>query len=61
MQRLLIALIEKLAEHPAQLGDYQTMDSNGRILHVLRTGKFVLVYWPDDPTKDLRIVEIALL
>jgi hypothetical protein len=61
VQRSLIGLIERMAEHPAQLGEYSTKDSSGRTLQVLRAGKFTLTYWADDPVKELRIMEISVL
>ncbi len=61
VQRLLLALIEKLANQPAQLGDYSFSDSTGRTVQAIRAGRFNVAYWADDPVKELRIVEIKTL
>jgi len=41
----LIHAIEKLAENPAQRGDWLAKDSTGRQIHVKRFGSFILSYW----------------
>jgi hypothetical protein len=61
VQRLLLSLIERLANQSAHFGDYSFADSTGRALQVTRVGRFSFTYWADDPVKELRIVEISIL
>jgi hypothetical protein len=51
-------LIERLAEHPTQLGDHATKDDSGREVQHLLIGDWHFSFWPDHAIRELRITEI---
>jgi hypothetical protein len=57
-QRVVGRLLFRLAETPAQPGDYSTTDESGRSVQHILVGEFHLSYWADHATRELRIVEI---
>jgi len=57
-QLALVDLIHRLAEHPSQLGDYSEQDDTGRDVQFLMIGDYVIGFWPDNPVKEFRIVDI---
>ena len=58
-QRRVITLIEKLAEHPQQLGDYTSVDDAGRVVQHVLVGEWHMSYWADHAERELRITEIV--
>ncbi len=48
-----------LADSPHRNGDYVTTDHAGRILQNLLIDDWVITYWTDHATKELRIVELV--
>ena len=57
-QRKLSDLLFRLAEYPHQPGDYDSKDEKGRRIQHLRAGPLVISFWPDDASRELRIIEI---
>ncbi|ATC65096.1 hypothetical protein CMV30_14665 [Nibricoccus aquaticus] len=52
-QRSVIGLIEKLAEHPQQDGDYSSVDDAGRAVQHVLLGEWHLSYWADHAAVSL--------
>jgi hypothetical protein len=57
-QRSVMLLVERLAEHPTQVGDYATKDEGGREVQHLLVGDWHFSFWPDHAVRELRITEI---
>ena len=57
-QTRLIALLERLAHNPFQVGDYSIPDGNQRTIEFLRIGNYVVGFWADHATKEFRIVTV---
>ena len=57
-QRLVGRLLFRLAESPAQPGDYATSDETGRVVQHILLGEFLISYWSDHAAREMRIVEI---
>src|SRR5688572_21174839 len=58
-QRQVGRLARQLANQPFVLGDYATLDDQGRRMGHLLIGDFVFSYWLDHANREVRIVEIA--
>jgi len=57
-QRQVVDLLYGLADFPHQPGDYESTDDTGRKIQRLRAGPWVISFWPDDSSRELRITEI---
>jgi mRNA-degrading endonuclease RelE of RelBE toxin-antitoxin system len=57
-QRQVSDLLYRLAEYPHQLGDYESLDDAGRKIQHFRAGSWVISFWTDDSSRELRITEI---
>lgn len=60
-QRELSDILFKLASFPSQKGDYSLPEESGRELQYILVGNYVIGFWPDHSTSELRIVEIDLV
>lgn len=58
-QQELAQVIEKLAEHPQQSGDYATVDDAGRPVQHTLVGRWHLSFWADHAARELRVTEIV--
>lgn len=57
-QRQVTGLLYRLAEYPHQPGDYESEDDTGRPIQHLRAGSWVISFWPDDSSRELRVIDI---
>lgn len=60
-QQRVIKLIHLLAEQSWRLGDFRTTDNAGRFLENIQLDGFLITYWTDGPTSELRVVDIVKL
>ena len=58
-QRTLVQLIDKLSEFPGQLGDYTSVDDAGRVVQHVLIGDWLLSFWADHATRELRVTDIV--
>jgi hypothetical protein len=54
----LLHLLELLTENPYQQGDFQARDAVGRPVELKFAGNFLITFWADHGTKELRILRI---
>jgi hypothetical protein len=57
-QRQVSDLLYRLADYPHQLGDYESLDDTGRKIQHLRAGSWVISFWADNFSRELRVTEI---
>ena len=57
-QRQVTDLLYRLSEYPHQLGDYESHDDTGRTIQHLRAGSWVISFWSDDSSRELRVTDI---
>ncbi|MEI6107528.1 MAG: hypothetical protein WCR49_11000 [Opitutae bacterium] len=57
-QKRVLDLADQIAQHPFQIGDYQTMDAEGRVVENLLLEKLLFSYWTDHASREVRITEI---
>lgn len=57
-QRQVSDLLYRLGEYPHQLGDYESLDDTGRKIQHLRVGSWVISFWADDSSQELRVTAI---
>ena len=60
-QQELSGILFQLASFPSQQGDYPLPDESGREIQYILVGNYVIGFWPDHSTSELRIVEIDLV
>ena len=58
-QRRLAGVCRDLVKSPDRAGDYGTLDPLGRRLQNLLIDDWVITFWADHATKELRITEIV--
>ena len=58
-QERVLDFIESLADNPFRDGDETISDEHGRIVQVKMLGRFVLFYWADHASKEVRVVDLA--
>jgi len=51
--------LESLPSDPFQKGDYQDRTPEGREVQVKVIGSHALVYWADQPVREVKIVDIV--
>jgi hypothetical protein len=54
----LLRIFQTIAANPYQRGDYVEKDATGRNFQVKRFGRWLIVFWLDDPVREVRIIEI---
>jgi hypothetical protein len=57
-QRKLIGLLDQLADHPSQIGDYFEPDESGREVQFILVRDLLIAFWADHAVRELRIVDI---
>ena len=60
-QQKLSNILFQLASFPHQKGDYSLNDESGREIQYILVGNYVIGFWPEHSTNELRIVEIDLV
>jgi hypothetical protein len=60
-RRELLRIFDSLGDDPFQHGDYIQKTASFRELQVKRFGKWLVSYWPDHGSCELRIVEVRRL
>ena len=55
-RRKAIQYFDNLADNPTQEGDFQERGESGRIYEVKIFENFIITYWADHSSKELRIV-----
>jgi hypothetical protein len=54
----LLNLLDTLANDPFQKGDFAEKDQTGRTIEVLIFRRYAILYWPDHPVKEVKIVDL---
>ena len=57
----LLQQFDALAESPFQSGDVQVTEDSGRELQLKVIEPYIVTYWADHATKELRIVSIEIV
>jgi hypothetical protein len=57
-QRRLVWMLEALKIAPFRPGDFQERDAHGRVNEVRLTGDWLITYWADHATRELRIMRL---
>lgn len=57
-QKRVLNLADQIARQPFQIGDYQTVDAEGRDVENLLLEIFLFSYWTDHASREVRITEI---
>lgn len=60
-QRLVLDLADQIAKQPSKISDYQSVDAVGRPIENLRLEGYLLSYWVDHASREVRITEIVRL
>ena len=58
-RREILAIFEKLAEHPHAAVEDQIRATDGRMIQRARFNKWRVCYWIDGPVDEVRIVEVS--
>ena len=53
-----LRFLDSLANSPFRRGDYSEKDDAGRPLEVVVDGRLAVVFWPDHPVKEVKVVAI---
>ena len=54
----LIAVFDRLALHPFELGDYNESGQSGRIYEVTLIGDLLVTWWADHASREIRVVRL---
>lgn len=57
-QKRVLDHADQIARQPFQIGDYQTMDAEGRVVENLLLDEFLFSYWTDHASREVRISDI---
>lgn len=57
-QRLAVRLVYQLIRHPFAPADYSMNDDSGRTVQHRLMGDFVLSYWLDHGSREVRIIDL---
>jgi hypothetical protein len=57
-QVIVLELADQIARHPFQIGDYHSIDANGRTIENLLLEGYLFTYWIDHGSREVRITEI---
>ena len=57
----LARFFDLLESYPTLKGETTEQDDVGRIVQVKFVGKFKVVYWPDHPVKEIKILRLERL
>jgi hypothetical protein len=57
----LLRIFQALADNPFEQGDYRPRTAAGREIQVKRFGPWLVTYWSDHPTSEVRVVEVQKL
>ena len=57
-QRRVAAVMEQMKVAPMRRGDLQERDAQGRDNEILVVGDWVVTYWPDHATREIRVVRL---
>ncbi len=60
-QRLGLDLADQIARQPFQIGDYQTIDADGRPIENLKSNGYLFSFWVDHASREVRISDILRL
>jgi hypothetical protein len=52
----LVKQFQALAANPYQEAEESYLDENGRTIHLLLAGRFVILWWADHAVKEVRVV-----
>jgi len=58
-RRMIISQIERLANNPYTVGDFEVTDWSGRKNQVQVLHGFSITYWADHAVKELRILDVT--
>jgi len=53
-----LELADQIARHPFRPGHHQNLDTAGRTVENLLLQEYLLSYWPDHASREIRISEI---
>ena len=59
-RRRLLAVLDQVAAEPFRVGDLQQRDPAGRINEVVLIGDWLVTYWADHATREIRVVALEL-
>lgn len=57
-RRQLVELLEQLGSDPFRKGDFQQRDQTGRINEVTLIGDWLVTFWSDHATAEIRVVAL---
>jgi len=57
-QRSILDLADQIARHPFTIGDYRTVDAEGRLVENLLIEGYLFSFWVDHGSCEVRISEI---
>lgn len=57
----LARLLQELTDDPFQTGDFEEFDESGRPVQIRRTGAFLVTFWADHASREVRIVQVEKL
>lgn len=57
-RRLLLTLLEQLAEEPFRRGDFRQLDLTGRTNEVALQGEWLITFWSDHAAREVRVVAL---
>ena len=57
-RELILSFVERLAENPGAVGDYEERDDVGRPVQIKIIGDYALTYWADHGVKEVKVVKI---
>ena len=57
-QRRMAVVLEQMKAAPMRRGDLQERDAQGRENEILVVGDWVVTYWPDHATREIRVVRL---
>jgi hypothetical protein len=60
-QRRVLALIDRLATNPTEVADFHETDAQGRSVESLVLENFLFTYWVDHASKEVCVVDIAVI
>ncbi len=58
-QKRVLDLADQIARQPFQIGDSQTVDSEGRAIENLLLEDYLFSFWTDHAGREVRITEVS--
>lgn len=57
-QRRLLAILDEIKAAPFRAGDFKQRDETGRFNEVVLLGEWLVTFWSDHTTREIRIVNL---